>query len=328
MQSAQKKRILYIDSSDWHIGQIKEILFKHGMIVTGVKDLSHSMNTVYNDPPDLIMLRYGADTDAVEISYMLKSDNFFGHLPILMVFPEKEMPNPMIINDMSIDDFVVAPYRERELLLRIFLCLRRGITELDANPLTRLPGNHTITRVIQRALDMERTFGLVYLDMHHFKPFNDRYGFSRGDEVLRMTARILVNTVMEFDPEGSFIGHIGGDDFVFMLKVDKLRECAEQLMTNFDMLAPVFYDDQDRINGFYISRDRQGIKREFELLTLNMAGVICRPGKFNSYSEVVSASAKVMKYIKCLPGSSFSSDEEDVALTLKMESNIDQSTHG
>jgi len=136
---------------------------------------------------------------------------------------------------------------------------------VEISPLTRLPGNLSITRQIQRRLDNNEIFALAYADLDNFKPFNDRYGFGRGDELIKMTGRIILNVVKDTQSQGCFIGHIGGDDFVVIMKPDLIEKAAENIIERFDALIAGFYDTADWDAGYIFAADRKGVCLIFDL---------------------------------------------------------------
>ncbi|MEI6416000.1 MAG: GGDEF domain-containing protein [Pseudomonadota bacterium] len=185
--------------------------------------------------------------------------------------------------------------------------LIREITELQirsaryANPLTQLPGNVPINERIDALLQVSNTFCVCYFDLDHFKPFNDVYGFSRGDQVIQLTAELLV----EFsDPRQDFVGHIGGDDFIVLfLSPDWEARCRAMLATFGERIGN-FFDADDLARGGYVSENRCGDQEFHPLTSLSIGALMISPGMFNSYREVAQVTAEVKKAAKSIPGSS------------------------
>ena len=133
--------------------------------------------------------------------------------------------------------------------MRVDLCFARCDRMVELNPLTRLPGNISINRQIQCRLDRGIPFALAYADLDHFKPFNDKYGFSRGDEVIKITGRLMLNIVRNTSLPNIFVGHVGGDDFVCMMDPSLIEEACQDVIDAFDHIVPSFYDPEDRESG-------------------------------------------------------------------------------
>lgn len=111
------------------------------------------------------------------------------------------------------------------------------------NPLTLLPGNKIINSMIAKNISLNKKVAICYLDLDYFKIFNDTYGFEMGDKVIKMTAKIIEKYVQNYFPLESFIGHIGGDDFVFIIqdKFELLESVLEQLLNEFDNTITDYY---------------------------------------------------------------------------------------
>ena len=136
------------------------------------------------------------------------------------------------------------PVPERERLLRLDQVLRRADRDVSVHPTTRLPGTNHIARDMQRRLDAKEKFAVCYADLDHFKEFNDRYGYAFGDGVIRMLSRILRDIVRGLAP-GGFVGHIGGDDFIFNVPLEYLESTCDLIIELFDELIPYQYTEEE-----------------------------------------------------------------------------------
>lgn len=143
-----------------------------------------------------------------------------------------------------------------------------------ANPLTLLPGNVPIRQCLTRLLEQQRAAAVCYVDIDSFKPFNDIYGYARGDEVLLCLAQCLNDSV---DPRRDFVGHIGGDDFMLVLGSVDWRERLHQLIDNFLRECRRFYRSEHLEAGCFIAHNRQGQRETFPLLSLSIGVVLLRP---------------------------------------------------
>jgi len=192
---------------------------------------------------------------------------------------------------------------------RVALALARASRSLDANPLNKLPGNTSIIGRIQDLIDHRVDFALAYADLDYFKSFNDKYGFSRGDEVLMMTARIIVNTVRAIGGPKAFVGHVGGDDFVFILTPDRVEDACRAVVRSFDDIVPHFYDAADREHGYIQSVDREGNHRAFPLMALSIAVIFNRDGRLKHYGEASQLAMNLKKKAKENPKSCYVLDQ-------------------
>lgn len=177
----------------------------------------------------------------------------------------------------------------------------------DCNPLSRLPGNNSINREIDFRLKNEVPFMLVYVDLDSFKAFNDCYGYERGDRVIEMVARVLGHEVNQQD----FLGHVGGDDFVLILHSDDWHAKLELILTIFSAESAMMYKQEDRLRGYIVAEDRQGIVKNFALMSLSLAVVPCPAKSFSSHVAVAEVACEVKHLAKNKPGNSIVVNRRD-----------------
>ena len=190
-------------------------------------NIRSGVDYIYSLIPDLLIIDLTANDPAtVEALNTIKTDPIFTHLPTLALIDDA-LPLPRW-DDVMLEDYVWKSQIERDLRARAELCVARAERVVEVNPLTRLPGNISINRAIQAFIDRDEPFGVGYADLDNFKPFNDHYGFARGDEVIKMTGRLILNIVKNRQPQGSFIGHIGGDDFIFIMDAEAIEDAAAE----------------------------------------------------------------------------------------------------
>ncbi|MEO8169841.1 MAG: GGDEF domain-containing protein [Oxalobacteraceae bacterium] len=183
----------------------------------------------------------------------------------------------------------------------------REITQMQiiaaryANPLTLLPGNVPINEQIERLLQGGIHFYACYFDLDHFKPFNDAYGYRRGDDVIQSTGRILIDNV---DSDQDWVGHIGGDDFIVLLQSRDWHARCDAILQRFAHMIQSFYSIEDRERGGYLSEDRQGVKVFCPLISLSIGIVKVEPGKFYSHHQIATAATEAKKQAKKISGNS------------------------
>lgn len=186
--------------------------------------------------------------------------------------------------------------------------LLKSITDIQirkaryANPLTLLPGNVPIDEHIQQLVDREKEFSLAYVDINHFKPFNDQYGYRRGDAVIRWLGQLLE----EFCAPSTFIGHVGGDDFVLVFEHDHMAMDCEMIIQQFCFGRRKFYQPEDLNRGFVQGTDRQGKACQFPLLGLAIGGVPHSLIANNQGSQIAELAAMAKKQAKAAGASQFS----------------------
>lgn len=161
-----------------------------------------------------------------------------------------------------------------------------------ANPLTLLPGNVPIQKELQKLFFLQHSLTICYFDLDNFKPFNDIFGFSKGDEVLLLVAQLLKEQI---DVELNFIGHIGGDDFVVIFREGDWKEQVHTILERFDDQIEDFYDGR-MVDDKLLSTDRQGNCCSYGLMGLSVGAVVVeKPSDFKGVD--LSEEAAVAKHL-------------------------------
>ena len=206
-------------------------------------------------------------------------------------------------------DEVVRPNDStEETTTRLDAMLRRSDRDLTVHPSTRLPGAVEIEAEVQRRLGGTVPFAMCYADLDHFKEFNDRYSYNDGDRVIRILAKILHDVVKGLSGEGGFVGHIGGDDFIYVIPAAEVNEVSQEIITVFDTLIPFQYSEQDRRAGYFFGKDRRGQLHRVPLMTVSIGIVTNERRHFTHAAQVSELATEMKSYAKTLPGSVFSID--------------------
>jgi len=275
------------------------------------RQLQDAISLFLEDPPDLLLLEKGfADQGDLSLIKVAHACLQKANIPILLVVSPEDMAAGIDFRLYPVDDLVPRPVAADTLLARIQLAESRMNRVFDNNPLTRLPGNTSIIRAIQAAIDSDRPRAVGYVDIDNFKPYNDHYGFSQGDEVILMVARIIVNVIEELREEG-FVGHVGGDDFVFVVSEARIQEVCEKILANFETVRNMFIEPADVKRGGFIEKDRQGRETRFGLLSLSIAAIPAGHGKFTHFGEVSAAASQIKHKVKALEGNNYLIDRRE-----------------
>lgn len=312
MTTPARRRKTYLLSTDSELrqhltGVMDELDFD--LVVLG-KD-GQTFEMVFVDPPDLFLLDIrGASTNGLhftEVAAMLKGENVYRQIPLVLLSPPGDLAG-VDLNVVEVDDILTLPPDPVESRLRLELAARRLERTMDASPLTKLPGNTSITQHLQDLIDAGQDFSMGYVDIDHFKPFNDKYGFARGDEVLMMTARLLVNSMRELSASNTFVGHVGGDDYVFICPEGLAEPMAQKTIASFDAIVPGFYDEEDRKRGSIVSIDRQGVTRIFPVMSLSIGLTFNRDKRLTHFGQASSTAMALNKVAKKDGKSSYALD--------------------
>ena len=265
-------------------------------------------------PPDILICSMKlSDMPGLAVAKMLKEENVYSQVPVVMCMLPEEAEEYTGWRDFVADDFFIFSGSAAVIRARLDLALSRATRTLDANPLSRLPGNTSIIKHTQGLINKNQEFALGYCDLDYFKPFNDKYGFARGDEVLMMTSRIILNSVHNLVLPFSFVGHIGGDDFVFIVPVEAAEPVCKMIVAAFDAIIPRFYDDEDLAKGSIVSIDRQNNVCTFPLMAISIAVVFNRNGSLKHYGEASSLAMGLKKVAKKTVTSSYALDKREAS---------------
>lgn len=310
MTDKRGKKILLV-MEEGLLGQgMVAVLKGRGYKAVAVESFRGILEEAYLEPPDLLLIdETSLKGEHREIITWLEAGKSRAPIPIIMIVAQGRMEEVERMRRPLVEDYLIKPFSQEELLLKVELCFRRGERQRERNPLTFLPGNLAIIEEIQRRLDADELFALGHLDLDDFKPYNDCYGFSRGDELLRMTARVVSNTVYEMAKEEGFVGHVGGDDFIFLCPPHLLDEICQQVIYRFDLILPTFYDEEDRARGFISSTDRRGNENRFPLITISIGVATNESRRFTHYGEMIEVANDLKNYAKRWPVSNYFKDK-------------------
>jgi diguanylate cyclase (GGDEF)-like protein len=258
--------------------------------------------------PRLILLDTTANGDAaLAACRALKSDSYTGIVPTAAwVLGGDEAMVPAF--DAGADEVLRPAMSETEVRARLAVLLRRADRDTYVHPSTRLPGALAIEAEIRARIAAGLKFAVCYADLDHFKEFNDRYSYNSGDRVIRLVANVLHDVVGGLAGTEGFVGHIGGDDFIFMVSLPMVAEVCTEIVSVFDELAPQQYSEQDRRAGYFFGKDRRGQLHRVPLMTLSIGVVTNERRTFTSAAQVSELATEMKSYAKTLTGSVFTVD--------------------
>jgi len=239
----------------------------------------------------------------------MKHDSFTGIVPaVALVAPSSGDAELLAALEAGADEVIEERMSEAEVLGRLDTLLRRSDRDTFVHPSTRLPGTDEIAAEITRRLAQGDPFAVCYADLDHFKEFNDRYSYHDGDRVIRILARILHDVAKGFCGEAGFVGHIGGDDFIFIVPAAAVADTCGEVIAIFDALVPYQYSEQDRRAGYFFGKDRRGQLHRVPLMTVSIGVVTNERRQFTHASQVSELATEMKSYAKTLAGSVYTID--------------------
>jgi PleD family two-component response regulator len=301
--------ILVVDD-DPFIARLLEIeLRAAGYEVRTASDGEKALEIVRQGCPDLILADVMMpNMDGYELTRRLRLDGRTATVSVILLTARGLSADKLEGFSVGADDYIVKPFDTPELLARIRGVLRRAREMRAQSPLTGLPGNIRIEEEIEKRLASEDLFAILYADLDHFKAYNDHYGFTRGDEAIQHTARLIQELSLAIGGMDIFVGHVGGDDFVVVCHADHATPIAERIVETFERDVPGLYDPEDRERGFIEVVNRRGETQRFPFLSLSIGIASTAHRKFEHYAQAVAIATEMKTFTKGTPGSSWAVD--------------------
>jgi diguanylate cyclase (GGDEF)-like protein len=283
--------------------------------VTSVRTADELMEITLRGRPAMVVFdaRNGGPADAVlEACRRMKLDSYSAIVPAALLSDGSDEALAAAF-DAGADEVIRPTMSQREVSTRIAALVRRSHRDTLVHPSTRLPGTVEIETELQRRIRTGESFAVCYVDLDHFKEFNDRYSYYDGDRVIRMMAKILHDVVKGFCGEDGFVGHIGGDDFICIIPAASVTDVCGEIVFVFDLLAPYQYSEQDRRSGYFFGKDRRGQLHRVPLMTVSIGVVTNERRQFTHAAQVSELATEMKSYAKTLPGSVYAVDRRQDA---------------
>ncbi|HWU90657.1 MAG TPA: response regulator, partial [Kofleriaceae bacterium] len=301
-------RVLVVDD-DASIRQIcREVLELGGYEVRDVGSANAAISEARRFRPDMIILDVlMPGIDGYKTAEMIRSDSTVGRMaPIMFLSARGDVADKVRAFRAGAEDYMVKPFDAAELLARVAKALDRQERELNASPTTKLPGADAIQAEIERRLAVDGTAVACYLDLDNLKAFNDFYGYAKANAVIRQTGDVIRNVVTRHGGAGDFIGHIAGDDFVFITSADRVDGVCRAICERFDHLIRLYYDSTDREAGYIETKDRFGVLRRFPIMSVSIAAITL--SRARTYAALAELAADGKAAAKAIAGSSYVRD--------------------
>lgn len=272
------------------------------LVTVGQAQELHAM--VMRSLPELVVVDGDCET-SLALCRRLKSDAYTGIVPLVVVTPRHVTDGVEEWFRAGADEVITPLFELPEQRSRLETLVTRAARGVAVNPSTRLPGTNEIEREIRTRLERDELFAVCYADLDHFKEFNDRYSYYDGDRVIFLVSRILHDVVKGMCDQLGFVGHIGGDDFIYIIPLEEVTPVCTEVLAVFDTLVPYQYNEQDRRAGYYFGKDRRGQLHRVPLMTLSIGIVTNERRRFTHPAQVSELATEMKSYAKTLPGSVF-----------------------
>ena len=306
------QEIYIIDDDESSLPIFKE-LFKYDKEFKFIGVKTEQIDVALKNIPFLIVINEDAiDRDVVEVCRKIRTDEDNKITPIIVVSSNTDRRHRLNVLEESIEYYIKKPV-DAEFLYHNIKNLNRLLNiNRRISALTGLPGNVQIHAELKKRIANKGEFSVLYLDLDNFKAYNDVYGFLRGDEIIEFTAQTALKCIHELFPEGSFVGHIGGDDFVAIVPSIDVDEVCQAIVATFDKEVTKFFTDDDLERGYIEVANRKGIIEQFPLTSISVGVVIAEKGRFSNILEIGEIGAQVKHMAKSIMGSSYAIDRRQL----------------
>lgn len=277
-----------------------------GLPVTTLPQAAQVHERVLRALPTLVLMDGdSAGDEGLELCARLKGDSYTAIVPLAVVTTRHATDAVRRWFAAGADEVITPLFEPGEQTGRLDALVTRALRDVAVNPSTLLPGTTEIEREIKRRMELGEFFAVCYADLDHFKEYNDRYSYYDGDRVIYLVSRILHDVVKGMAGRQGFVGHIGGDDFIFIIPVAEISKVCTETLSVFDTLIPFQYNEQDRRAGYYFGKDRRGQLHRVPLMTLSIGIVTNENRRFAHPAQVSELATEMKSYAKTQPGSVF-----------------------
>ena len=302
------QEIYIIDDDDSSIVIFRE-LFKNDKDYKFISVKTEQIDIALKNIPSLIVINEDAiDRDVVDLCRKIRKDEDNTITPVIVVSSKSDKDHRVRILQESIEYFIKKPVDEQYLYYTVKNLNRLLSSNRRISPLTGLPGNEQIHAELKKRIVKKEPFSVLYLDLDNFKAYNDVYGFLKGDEIIEFTAETILNCIHNSEFSDTFVGHIGGDDFVAIIPGIESENICQNILAYFEKHVDRYFTEDDLEKGYIEVANRKGIMEQFPLTSLSIGVVVADPGRFHNILEIGEVGAQVKHAAKSVMGSSYAID--------------------
>ena len=303
------QEIYIIDDDDSSILVFRE-LFKDDKEYKFISVKSEQIDVALRNIPAIIIINEDAiEVDVIDLCKKIRNDDDNSITPVIVVSSDGDKQHRIDILKQSIEYYIKKPVNEKYLYYTVKNLNRLMNINRRISPLTGLPGNVQIHAELKKRLSNKEDFCVLYLDLDNFKAYNDVYGFLKGDQIIKFTADVITSSVHDAYQEGTFVGHIGGDDFVAIVPGTNCEKLCQTIISQFDSRVLSFFTPEDAKKGYIEVPNRKGIIEQFPLTSISIGVVVANTNRFYNILEIGEVGAQVKHAAKSVVGSSYAIDK-------------------
>lgn len=306
------QEIYIIDDDESSLPIFRE-LFKNDKEFKFIEVKTEQIDVALKNIPFLMIINEDAiDRDVVEICKKIRTDEDNKITPIIVVSSNTDKGHKLDVLKESVEYYIKKPVDTDYLYYTVKNLNRLLNINRRISALTGLPGNVQIHAELKKRMARGEEFSVLYLDLDNFKAYNDVYGFLKGDQIIEFTAQTIIKGIHEYFLEDSFIGHIGGDDFIAIVPSIEVDDVCQSIIATFDKEVTKFFTDEDLERGYIEVANRKGIMEQFPLTSISIGVVIVEKGRFSNILEIGEVGAQVKHMAKSIMGSSYAIDRRQM----------------
>lgn len=270
---------------------------------------TQNLEVALKNIPSLIIINEDTiDENIIDVCKKIRENEDNSITPIIVASSNMEKQHRIDILQLNIEYYLLKPVDEKYLYYTIKNIIRLIYTNRKVSPLTGLPGNVQIQAELKKHLLKKEEFTVLYFDLDNFKAYNDVYGFLRGDEIIKFTARTILNNIHQANCEEAFVGHIGGDDFVAIIQSKEYETICQNIINEFDTGILKYFTETDKERGYVECANRKGIIEQYPLTSISIGVVVADKNRFANILEIGEVGAAVKHVAKVSMGSTYAID--------------------
>jgi len=278
---------------------MEKLLKGEGFGVEICCDVEKGLGKLREEKFDMVICELeGEKIKGIEVCKKIRQSFILRHIPIILLVKKEHTIEKIKGIYAGADDYIEKPLQSGEFLTRIKANLWRTKRDLDANPLTKLPGNASILKELEKRLKRGEKFCVGYVDLDKFKEYNNYYGFEKGDKIIKHTARIIASCLEKVGSPNDFLGHIGGDDFIFITSWECINKVCEKIIEIFENDLPHFYEEEDKKRGYIITKDRENRICKIGVMTISIGVTTNKHHAFTHIAQLTQAATEMKNYAK------------------------------
>lgn len=299
------QEIYVVENKDILTNRLREIFKNEEKYIFTNVNLNNGANGITTIPDLIIIDEDNFSGNVVDVCNYIRKNNENTISPIMVISSTRDKDHRINILKTDVEYFIKFPIDDEYIYYTIKNIIRLMSSNRKVSPLTGLPGNIQIQVELKKRLLRKENFSILYLDLDNFKEYNDTYGFLKGDEVIKFTAKTILEAVHSYKIEDTFVGHIGGDDFVAIISDIDYEKLCQDIIAIFDNNIKEYFNSEDIEKGYLEVENRKGIIEQFPITAISIGVVDVKSGEYENPLEIGEVGAQVKHLAKTQIGSAY-----------------------